>query len=382
LPLLMHKLDFSKRKTFPGTFEGSFDIVLRAADRVERIPAVLFPVLLLGLALVPFRSSWALALWGFFLVDWFLLLALPKAGKSFGPAKPPTLLLALMRLPFAFLPFPWLWLVQGFGTALVIHAFWLEPHRLRVTRQGLTSPKLPAGSRLRVLHLSDLHIERITGRERQLNLLLRELAPDVVLFTGDFLSLSSVHDPSAWADTRAILKDWQAPLGVFVSTGSPPVDVPEVVSRLLEDMPNLRCLRDERVTVTAGSLQLDLVGLVCSHKPHVDGPKLADLLAAGPPERFTLLMYHSPDLAPEASEVGVDLMLSGHTHGGQVRLPLFGALYTSSLYGKRFEAGRYTLGGTTLYVSRGIGVEGKGAPRARFLCPPEIVLWDIGGLDR
>ena len=379
----MHKRDFSQRKTFPGTFDGAFDIVLRAADRVERIPAVLFPVLLLGLALIPLHSSWpqGLALWAFFVVDWGLLLALPKLGKSFGPTQPPTLLLALMRLPFAFLPFPWLWLLQALGTVLVIYGFWIEPHRLHVTRQSLRSPKLPPGTRLRVLHLSDLHIERISPRERQLNRLLRELAPDLVLFTGDFLSLSSVYDPKSWADARAIVKDWQAPLGVYVSAGSPPVDPPEVLARLLEDMPNLRCLHGERVSVARDALQIDLLGLDCSHKPHVDGPRLAALLAAGSPERFTLLMYHSPDLAPEASELGVDLMLSGHTHGGQVRLPLFGAFYTSSLYGKRFEAGRYTLGNTTLYVSRGIGLEGKGAPRVRFLCSPEIVLWEISGGD-
>jgi len=145
-------------------------------------------------------------------------------------------------------------------------------------------------------------------------------------------------------------------------------------------MPNIRCLHNERVSMTHGEIELDILGLDCSHKPHVDGPKLAELAAAGP--RFTLLSYHSPDLAPEAAACGVDLMLSGHTHGGQVRLPLVGALYTSSLYGKRFEAGRYVLGKTTLYVSRGIGMEGKGAPRVRFLCPPEIVLWEIGGGPR
>ena len=61
----------------------------------------------------------------------------------------------------------------------------------------------------------------------------------------------------------------------------------------------------------------------------------------------------------------------------RVRLPWFGAVYTSSLYGKRYEAGRYDLGRCTLYVSRGIGMEG--APRVRFLCPPELVLWEIEG---
>ena len=372
---------FSKRTSFPGTHGGAFDVVLRTADAVERVPAALFALLLWGVSLLAFHGSWlgAILLWGFFLADWALLLGLPWVGKSFGPAKPPTLLLTLLRLPFAFLPGPWLWIFQGLGTLLVIHGFWIEPHSLRVTRQILSSAKLPAGSRLRLLHLADLHLERITGRERQLNRWIRELEPDVILFTGDFLSLSTVYNPKSWADARTILKDWQAPLGVFVTAGSPPVDPPEVLAHLLEGMPHIRCLHGERVSLTRDGLELDIVGLDCSHKPHLDGPKLAELAAGGSPTRFTLLAYHTPDLAPEAAELGVDLMLSGHTHGGQVRLPLVGALYTSSLYGKRFEAGRYTLDNTTLYVSRGMGMEGKGVPRVRFLCPPEIVLWEIGG---
>jgi predicted MPP superfamily phosphohydrolase len=378
---LMSRPDFSKRKSFPGTHGGSIEGVLRTADAVERIPAILFAVLLFGVSLISIPASWqqAFLLWGFFLTDWALLRTLSFTGKSFGPAKPSTLLLAFLRLPFALLPAPWLWIFQGLGTVLVIYGFWIEPHSLRVTRQILSSPKLPAETRLRVLHLADLHLERITERERQLNRLIHDLQPDVILFTGDFLSLSTVYDPKSWADARTILKDWHAPLGVFVTTGSPPVDPPEVVEHLLEGMPNIRCLHGERVSLTRDSLQLDIVGLDCSHKPHVDGPKLAALVAEGSHSGFTLLAYHSPDLAPEAAELGVDLMLSGHTHGGQVRLPLFGALYTSSLYGKRFEAGRYQLGNTTLYVSRGIGIEGKGSPRVRFLCPPEIVLWEIGG---
>jgi uncharacterized protein len=381
----MNRPDFSKRQRFPGTHGGAFDVVLRAADAVERIPRALFAVLLWGVALVPRIAhtpwSWpeALLLWGVFLADGALLRALPKAGKSFGPAQPPTLLLALFRLPFAFLPSPWLWVFQGLGTLLVLYAFWVEPHTLRVTRQSLRSSKLPVGSRVRVLHLADLHIERITDRERQLSEQIRVLKPDVILFSGDILSLSCVHDPKAWEDARAVLKDWQAPLGVYMTTGSPPVDAPEVLANLLNGMPNLRCLHSERVSLTRDALALDIVGIDCTHKPHVDAPTLAGMFADAVPGRFTILLYHAPDLAPEAAELGVDLMLSGHTHGGQVRLPWFGAVYTSSLYGKRFEAGRYTLDRTTLYVSRGIGMEGMGAPRVRFLCPPEIILWEIEG---
>jgi uncharacterized protein len=64
-----------------------------------------------------------------------------------------------------------------------------------------------------------------------------------------------------------------------------------------------------------------------------------------------------------------------------VRLPLFGALYAASLYGKRYEMGRRTEGDLTLYVTRGVGLEGKAAPRVRLLCPPEIVMWEISGAD-
>jgi predicted MPP superfamily phosphohydrolase len=84
-------------------------------------------------------------------------------------------------------------------------------------------------------------------------------------------------------------------------------------------------------------------------------------------------------MAEAAAEEKVDLYLAGHTHGGQIRLPLFGAVFTASSYGKRYEQGLYEIGETTLYVSRGLGMEGQGAPRARFLCPPEIVAVDLVG---
>ena len=84
---------------------------------------------------------------------------------------------------------------------------------------------------------------------------------------------------------------------------------------------------------------------------------------------------------PAATTTGVDLYLAGHTHGGQLRLPVFGALVTASSFGKRYEMGAYREGRTVLYVSRGIGLEGLGLPRARFLSPPEITLFTLVGED-
>ncbi len=374
----MPRPDFRNRRYFPGTHGNPFDVVLRVARAIQRLPPPVFAAGLAVMALLAARLRWLPAgiLFAFFLGDWALLAALPRAHKSFGPAKPPTLLLALLRAPFALLPGPVALAAQAIGTGLVIYGFWIEPNRVQLTRQTLHSPKWTAGARpLRVLHLGDLHVERITDRERQVVALARDTAPDLILFSGDFLNLSNVYDPVAWEAVRAVFRQLSAPLGVYVVSGSPPVDEPDVVPQLLRDLP-VRWLQDEQVTLEYHGQTFDLAGVTCSHKPFEDAPRLARLVNHDP-QRLKLLLYHSPDLAPDAAELGFDLQLSGHTHGGQVRLPILGALYSGSLYGKRFEAGRRQVGGLTLYVTRGIGMEGQGAPRVRFLCPPEVILWEI-----
>ncbi len=137
-----------------------------------------------------------------------------------------------------------------------------------------------------------------------------------------------------------------------------------------------RCLRHGRwsyATVNA----LHILGMITTHDLKTDRDALARMLQTAPDGGVKLLLVHSPDIAPEASAAGFDLYLCGHTHGGQIRMPIIGPLLTSSQLGKRFAMGRYEVGGMTLYTSRGIGMEGHGAPRARFLCPPEVILWEI-----
>lgn len=314
-------------------------------------------------------------LWSFFLFDWILLWLLPKVGLSFGPSQPPVLVLALLRALFCIFPFNLALPFQIIGTILVIYGFWIEPHRIHVTHRKLITQKFHSPTPLRILQLGDLHIERITKREIQLNQLVKTLKPDLILFSGDILNLSYRQDREAQDSARKIMAEWQAPLGVFSVSGSPAVDLKEIMSDLMQDLP-IRWLNNERVTLHFQQQPFDLVGLSCTHRPYQDAPVLQSLLKESS-GNFTILLYHSPDLAPDASESGIDLQLSGHTHGGQVRVPLFGAIYSGSLYGKRFEKGSYLLGEMLLYVTRGIGMEGAGAPRVRFLCSPEIILWEI-----
>jgi uncharacterized protein len=264
--------------------------------------------------------------------------------------------------------------------ALSIYGQWIEPIRLTVSYETLTSKKLsPDDAPIRLLHLADLHVEQIGLREEILQSLIADVAPDIIVFTGDFINLSYNCDPSAVETVRSIISQWHAPYGVFCVSGSPLVETQELVAQFVEGL-DIRWLRNEIVEVVVRGQRIRVIGITCTHQVEPDSSMLAEVLSTSSnAANFSLLVYHSPDLAPIVNTWGINLYLCGHTHGGQIRLPIYGALITSSETGKRFEMGRYELGDMTLYTSRGIGLEGASAPRARLLCPPEINLWTLIG---
>ena len=90
-----------------------------------------------------------------------------------------------------------------------------------------------------------------------------------------------------------------------------------------------------------------------------------------------MFLYHYPDEIDAVLTHGIDFYCAGHTHGGQVSLPWYGALITLSRFDKQYESGRYRKGDTTLYVNRGIGMEGGDAPRVRFCARPEVTVLEV-----
>ena len=374
--------DFSRHWAFTPAARRFAGVARHAAEFPTRIPAPAFALLLAGLAAAGARGRWAWAagLLLFMLTDWAMLWLLPRRGVSFGPPRPAALVLALPRAVCGLLPLPWALALEVAGSLLAFYALWIEPHAIGITRETLRSSKLAPGVPIRVMHLGDLHVERVTEREHRLVDLVAAERPDLIVCSGDLLNYSYSNDREAWTACRWVFERLAAPLGTFVVSGSHPADHDEALAAIVTGTP-ARWLRDERVTVGHRGQELDVIGLTCTHRPFLERPRLEGLVEPTH-GRFTLLLYHTPDLAPEAAELGIDWMLSGHTHGGQVRVPWFGALVTSSLYGKAFEMGRYQLAGLTLYVTRGIGLEGSAAPRARLLCPPEVIVWEIDGFER
>lgn len=356
---------------------------------------VLWGLVAAGLAALPWRLllDWRVALlaagvMGVFMVgDTAVLITLPRKRLSFGPWKSQFVVLSIPRtlaaMGFSLAGWQWGWpwgivLMAGVQLAATAALFWgavIEPFRLKLSELSLNVNHLPANTApIRILHISDLHVERLTRREAAVLQLVAESKPDIIFITGDYVNLSYNKDPETHAQVRQLLSQIKAPYGVYAVLGSPPVDLPEEIAPLFADLP-ITLMRQDWTTVDLGQgRQLVLVGLDCTHHLLTDQARLANLMTRVPNTLPRILLYHSPELMPQAIEHGVDLYLCGHTHGGQVRLPLIGPVLTSSQLGRQYVMGLYRNGRTHLYVSRGIGLEGLSAPRVRFLAPPEMTL--------
>ena len=379
--------------------QSRFHFLLVALHAPARWPVWLVALTAGGLAAAVAALWWLLArdtmlavavagvLLAFFLADAALLRELPRRRVSFGHWPGQIAALALPRAGVALglgLVGPWLgWTAalllavsaQFVGTAALYRAALVEPRRLGLSHLAVTTDRLPPGAPpIRILHIGDIHLERLSIREARLLELVDEAKPDLILLTGDYVNLSNNLDPQTHTQVRRLLSQLHARYGVFAVLGTPPVDLPEVAPRLFKGLP-ARLLRDEAVTVTLSrGRQLTLLGLDCHHDIARDTATLDRVLAAAPGEGPRVLLYHSPELMLAAVERGIDLYLCGHTHGGQVRLPIVGPLFTASQLGRRFVMGHYHMGRTHLYVTRGIGFEGLAAPRVRLLCLPEVTL--------
>jgi predicted MPP superfamily phosphohydrolase len=264
-------------------------------------------------------------------------------------------------------------------STIQLDAYVAEPLWLKTTELTLTSINLdPSASPVRVVQLSDIHIERASYREAAIVRRVNALQPDIIVLTGDYLNLSRLSDATSARHFRQFISQLHAPYGIYAVRGSVE-PTPDSMAWLVEGT-EIVWLEQSTITVDVRGQRVTLIGVACSHDQERDTQRLDQAIAGLRKDTYSILLYHSPDLFPLAAERGIDLQVSGHTHGGQLRLPLYGAIVTSSIYGKTYERGRYVRGQTTLYVSQGLGLEGGAMPRARFLCRPEIVSLDLQGV--
>jgi len=241
----------------------------------------------------------------------------------------------------------------------------IEPRRPELTELTLRLPGLPAAlDGLRVGQISDMHLGQRFAAENTAWAVGRVMAarPDLIALTGDFVSFER-----AIGSLPVLLAPLRAPLGVYAVPGNHDYweGLPEVTARLAEARVELLLNRGLALG-PGGALYVAGVDDVWAGRPD-----LGAALAARPAGAFTLLLAHAPDTADEAAAHGVGLQLSGHTHGGHLRLPLLGA-FCLPRHGWSYPIGHEHVGPTQLYVSRGIG----GLP-LRLLCRPEASVFTL-----
>lgn len=248
------------------------------------------------------------------------------------------------------------------------YGWFVEPFWVEVSRVALESNKLGGGS-LRVVQFSDLHCDAKAGNELVLSGLINPLEPDVVVFTGDL-----INNLDALPECRQALAGVNATLGKYAVMGN--WDGWFGNGSWLFNGTGFRVLDGESVRLEKNEGVFYLTGLRFGFSDSD-----FDVLYGIPEDGYSIFLYHKPDLAEDLDGMNVDLYLAGHTHGGQIALPFYGALITLSKYGKKYEAGLYRVGNVTLYVNRGLGMEGGLAPRMRLFARPEITVFDINPVN-
>ncbi len=264
--------------------------------------------------------------------------------------------------------------------ALASDAALLEPNRPRIVRQEVSLPRWP--QRLQgftIALISDFHYDAYFSVHplRAAIPMVNELRPDLILLGGDFVSVPLAGDEvKAAADAEPcahLLRELRARHGVWAVLGNHDYGTDPIhVTRALQ-AEGLRVLANESVPIERDGARAWLAGVSDVLSGASDLTKTLRQVPAG---EATILLAHEPDFADYVVRFPVDLQLSGHSHGGQVRFPFLPPLYLPSL-AKKYVWGLRKLGPLTLYTNAGLGTV---ALPVRFNCPPEITLLTLRGM--
>ncbi len=248
------------------------------------------------------------------------------------------------------------------GIFCMAYGYFIEPYWIETKTVVIYTEKLQ-NTRFRVIHISDLHCDPVVRAEDSLVKKISDLKPDIVLFTGD--CINSPEGLKVFQDTMARI---EAPYGKYAVLGNWDISW-TYLDRFAGT--GFRVLNHEDISCTKGGESIKILG-ISQYAPAF--PQKFSSLS----KDFRIFLYHLPDLIEEIGNAPVSLYLCGHTHGGQIALPFYGALITLAAHGKKYESGLYTVGNSMLYVNRGIGMEGGGyVPRVRFWSRPEITVFEI-----
>lgn len=259
--------------------------------------------------------------------------------------------------------------------SLVCWAFFIEPNRLVLRQETITIGRWPSRlSGLKIAVLSDIHAGSAFIDDDKLRLIVQrtnQLQPDLIVILGDYITgngrTSHRVEPEVFAP---ILKDLHAPFGVYSVLGNHDWWYNGYKVRRELEANGIKVLDNEVLRIDVRGTPLWLAGLADLWTRQQQIEQTITQVPEGEP---LIALTHNPDIFPQLPQ-RVPLLLAGHTHGGQVRLPLIGSVVESSRFGERYERGHVFENGHHLFVTTGVGTS---IVPVRFGVPPEIVLLEI-----
>lgn len=293
---------------------------------------------------------------------------LAQSGKSSRQLAPRRLVAAGVLLALA-----------GALVLVRVYATHIEPYRLQVRR--VTIRTADVDRRIRILHMTDVQSPSIGEYEAGAFRAIRALEPDLVLNTGDLLQpIPPASMASEEPKLEALFETLDPPLGIYSVMGNLEHSRDfELKDRAFGGMVTLQ---GSGAVVRRGKTVIRIWGLGISSSSGQTWadprPEVERWIEKAAPGEFTILMGHRPDYVARVSDLPMDLCLAGHTHGGQLRIPGFGPLVTSSSLPRRLARGFHRVGSTSLNVSAGIGAEHAfGLPSIRLFSPPDVTLIEL-----
>lgn len=255
-----------------------------------------------------------------------------------------------------------------FGYSMLI-----EPHALTVETNEFSFGNLPDGfDNLKIVFLADFHAydETSLNRIKSAVDMTNSLTPDIVILGGDFVSNASENEPDPLkyiAPSMEIFKQLKAKHGIFAVLGNHDFHIDaDAVAKGLTDI-GVTLLRNSHKRITINKKHIYILGIDDLFSGGGDIKK--SQVGMKYPDAFTILVSHMPEAVFEAQDLGIDLVLSGHTHGGQVRVPFYMKVIKGRFIFSDMIRGRYDMDDTAVYVSRGIGTS---ILPMRFLSKPEV----------
>lgn len=243
--------------------------------------------------------------------------------------------------------------------------------QIRLTRFDWQFEGLPrAFDGYRILHLSDLHIDAVDGLVEAILRAVDGLLPDLVLITGDYRFETGGNNHLMIRYMKALMEGLKSVDGVYGILGNH--DSVESIEPL--EQLGVRMLINQHCMLERGGERMALLGLDDCHYYGTDD---LDAACAGlEDELFKILMVHSPERYREAANAGIDFYLCGHTHGGQIRLPGFGAPIMNAACPRRYADRAWKHGRMQGYTHRGTG---SSCVPLRLNCPPEVTVHQLSG---